>query len=173
MASDAIVFPMANPMPEVAPEEIESFAAVIGTGRSDYPNQINNVLAFPGVFRGALDVRATAITEPMELAAPTRSRPSSSQTISRRTTCCRASSTGGCVPRSPTRSHTPRRRAESRARRWPLPLWPDEKTYSGRSAGVRLHQAWAYALISILRAFACSTFGTCTSRTPVRNFAST
>ncbi len=69
MASDAIVFPMANPMPEVAPEEIESFAAVLGTGRSDYPNQINNVLAFPGVFRGALDVRATAITEAMELAA--------------------------------------------------------------------------------------------------------
>ena len=51
------------------PEEIEGVAAVIGTGRSDYPNQINNVLAFPGVFRGALDVRATAITEEMKLAA--------------------------------------------------------------------------------------------------------
>ncbi len=69
MASDAIVFAMANPVPEVAPEEVESFAAVIGTGRSDYPNQVNNVLAFPGVFRGALDVRATAVTEQMELAA--------------------------------------------------------------------------------------------------------
>ena len=50
---------MANPTPEVAPEEIEELAAVVGTGRSDYPNQINNVLAFPGIFRGALDVRAT------------------------------------------------------------------------------------------------------------------
>ena len=49
---------MANPTPEVLPEEIEDCVAVIGTGRSDYPNQINNVLAFPGVFRGALDVRA-------------------------------------------------------------------------------------------------------------------
>jgi malate dehydrogenase (oxaloacetate-decarboxylating) len=69
MAGDAIVFAMANPTPEVMPDEIEDFAAVIGTGRSDYPNQINNVLAFPGVFRGALDVRATAITREMELAA--------------------------------------------------------------------------------------------------------
>jgi malate dehydrogenase (oxaloacetate-decarboxylating) len=69
MAEGAIVFAMANPTPEVLPEEIADAAAVIGTGRSDYPNQINNVLAFPGVFRGALDVRATAITEGMELAA--------------------------------------------------------------------------------------------------------
>jgi malate dehydrogenase (oxaloacetate-decarboxylating) len=69
MADGAIVFAMANPTPEVLPEEIADVAAVIGTGRSDYPNQINNVLAFPGVFRGALDVRATAITEGMELAA--------------------------------------------------------------------------------------------------------
>ena len=69
MAEGAIVFAMANPTPEVLPEEIEGVAAVIGTGRSDYPNQINNVLAFPGVFRGALDVRATAITEEMKLAA--------------------------------------------------------------------------------------------------------
>ena len=60
---------MANPTPEVAPEEIEGAVAVIATGRSDYPNQINNVLAFPGVFRGALDVRASAITEEMKLAA--------------------------------------------------------------------------------------------------------
>ena len=63
MAADAIVFAMANPTPEVDPEEIEGLAAVIATGRSDYPNQINNVLAFPGVFRGALDVRARTITE--------------------------------------------------------------------------------------------------------------
>jgi malate dehydrogenase (oxaloacetate-decarboxylating) len=69
MAEDAIVFAMANPTPEVLPEEIEGVAAVIGTGRSDYPNQINNVLAFPGIFRGALDVRASAITPEMELAA--------------------------------------------------------------------------------------------------------
>ncbi len=69
MADSAIVFAMANPSPEVAPEEIEDLVAVVGTGRSDYPNQINNVLAFPGVFRGALDVRASAITETMELAA--------------------------------------------------------------------------------------------------------
>jgi len=69
MAKDAIVFAMANPTPEVLPEDIAGLAAVIATGRSDYPNQINNVLAFPGVFRGALDVRATEITEEMKLAA--------------------------------------------------------------------------------------------------------
>jgi malate dehydrogenase (oxaloacetate-decarboxylating) len=69
MAERPIVFAMANPTPEILPEEIEGVAAVIGTGRSDYPNQINNVLAFPGVFRGALDVRATAITDGMKLAA--------------------------------------------------------------------------------------------------------
>ena len=69
MADGAIVFAMANPTPEVVPEEIEHLAAVIGTGRSDYPNQINNVLVFPGVFRGALDVRASTITREMELAA--------------------------------------------------------------------------------------------------------
>jgi malate dehydrogenase (oxaloacetate-decarboxylating) len=69
MAGDAIVFALANPRPEIDPEEIEDLAAVIATGRSDYPNQINNVLAFPGVFRGALDVRARAITPEMKLAA--------------------------------------------------------------------------------------------------------
>jgi malate dehydrogenase (oxaloacetate-decarboxylating) len=69
MAENAIVFAMANPTPEVQPEEITDVAAVIATGRSDYPNQINNVLAFPGVFRGALDVRATTITPAMEVAA--------------------------------------------------------------------------------------------------------
>jgi malate dehydrogenase (oxaloacetate-decarboxylating) len=69
MGAGAVVFAMANPTPEIAPEEIQDVAAVIGTGRSDYPNQINNVLAFPGVFRGALDVRATTITPEMEIAA--------------------------------------------------------------------------------------------------------
>ena len=69
MAEGAIVFAMANPTPEVLPEEIEDFVAVVGTGRSDYPNQINNVLAFPGIFRGALDVRASDVTEKMKLAA--------------------------------------------------------------------------------------------------------
>ncbi len=69
MADRAIVFAMANPTPEVMPEEIAGDVAVIATGRSDYPNQINNVLAFPGIFRGALDVRATTITDGMEVAA--------------------------------------------------------------------------------------------------------
>src|SRR5215203_3716324 len=69
MAPDAIVFALANPRPEVDPEEIEGVAAVIATGRSDYPNQINNVLAFPGVFRGALSVRATTVNEEMKIAA--------------------------------------------------------------------------------------------------------
>jgi malate dehydrogenase (oxaloacetate-decarboxylating) len=69
MADDAIVFAMANPTPEVMPEEITGDAAVIGTGRSDYPNQINNVLAFPGIFRGALDARASTVNEEMKLAA--------------------------------------------------------------------------------------------------------
>jgi malate dehydrogenase (oxaloacetate-decarboxylating) len=69
MAEDAIVFAMANPTPEVQPEAIAELAAVVATGRSDYPNQINNVLAFPGVFRGALDVRASDITQGMKVAA--------------------------------------------------------------------------------------------------------
>jgi malate dehydrogenase (oxaloacetate-decarboxylating) len=69
MAPRAIVFAMANPTPEVLPEEIARDVEVMATGRSDYPNQINNVLAFPGVFRGALDVRASTINEPMKLAA--------------------------------------------------------------------------------------------------------
>ncbi|MFV0316979.1 MAG: NAD-dependent malic enzyme [Microthrixaceae bacterium] len=69
MASDPIVFAMANPDPEIRPELIQDIAAVIATGRSDFPNQINNVLAFPGVFRGALDSGATRITENMKVAA--------------------------------------------------------------------------------------------------------
>ena len=70
MNSGAIVFPMANPVPEIAPDlALKAGAAVVGTGRSDFMNQINNVLAFPGIFRGALDARASAITEEMKLAA--------------------------------------------------------------------------------------------------------
>ncbi len=69
MNGDAMVFAMANPTPEVTPEEAEPYARVIATGRSDYPNQINNVLCFPGIFRGALDVRAREITEEMKMAA--------------------------------------------------------------------------------------------------------
>ncbi len=69
MAQDAIVFPMANPTPEIMPDEAKAAGArVVGTGRSDYPNQINNVLAFPGIFRGALDCRATTINEEMKVA---------------------------------------------------------------------------------------------------------
>lgn len=70
MAEDPIVFVMANPVPEIMPDEaVEAGAAVVGTGRSDFPNQVNNVLAFPGIFRGALDCRVTQITEEMKEAA--------------------------------------------------------------------------------------------------------
>ncbi|PEI37004.1 NAD(P)-dependent malic enzyme [Bacillus pseudomycoides] len=70
MSGKPIVFAMANPIPEIYPEDaLKAGAVVVGTGRSDYPNQVNNVLAFPGIFRGALDVRATDVTEEMKLAA--------------------------------------------------------------------------------------------------------
>ena len=69
MAKGPVVFALANPTPEIMPEDAEPYARIIATGRSDYPNQINNVLAFPGIFRGALDARARAITEQMKLAA--------------------------------------------------------------------------------------------------------
>ena len=69
MADRAVVFALANPTPEVDPDVAAKYAAVVATGRSDYPNQINNVLAFPGIFRGALDARATRITDGMKLAA--------------------------------------------------------------------------------------------------------
>ncbi|UJF33439.1 NAD-dependent malic enzyme [Paenibacillus hexagrammi] len=69
MAADPIVFVMANPTPEIQPDEIEDIAGVIATGRSDFPNQINNVLCFPGIFRAALDCRAATINEEMKLAA--------------------------------------------------------------------------------------------------------
>jgi malate dehydrogenase (oxaloacetate-decarboxylating) len=70
MAKDPVIFAMANPDPEILPEDArKGGAAVVATGRSDYPNQVNNVLGFPGIFRGALDVRATKITTKMKLAA--------------------------------------------------------------------------------------------------------
>ncbi|WP_053696994.1 NAD(P)-dependent malic enzyme [Streptomyces sp. NRRL F-5755] len=69
MAENALIFAMANPNPEIHPDVAHKYAAVVATGRSDYPNQINNVLAFPGIFAGALQVRATRITEGMKLAA--------------------------------------------------------------------------------------------------------
>jgi malate dehydrogenase (oxaloacetate-decarboxylating) len=69
MNRDAIVFAMANPTPEVMPEEAAPYVRIMATGRSDYPNQINNVLCFPGIFRGALDCHATDINEEMKLAA--------------------------------------------------------------------------------------------------------
>ena len=70
MAPGAILFPMANPIPEIMPDEaLKAGAAVVGTGRSDFPNQINNVLAFPGIFRGTFDVRASEINDEMKLAA--------------------------------------------------------------------------------------------------------
>lgn len=70
MNKDPILFPMANPLPEIMPDEaLAAGAAVVGTGRSDFPNQINNVLAFPGIFRGALDVRASDINDEMKIAA--------------------------------------------------------------------------------------------------------
>jgi malate dehydrogenase (oxaloacetate-decarboxylating) len=70
MAKNPILFPMANPTPEIFPKDaLEAGAAVVGTGRSDFPNQINNVLAFPGIFRGALDVRASDINDDMKIAS--------------------------------------------------------------------------------------------------------
>ena len=69
MASRPVVFAMANPTPEIMPEEAAPYVAIMATGRSDYPNQINNVLCFPGIFRGALDARASQINEEMKLAA--------------------------------------------------------------------------------------------------------
>jgi malate dehydrogenase (oxaloacetate-decarboxylating) len=69
MGRKPIIFGLANPTPEIMPEEAAQVAYIVATGRSDYPNQINNVLAFPGIFRGALNVRARQITESMKQAA--------------------------------------------------------------------------------------------------------
>lgn len=71
MKDDAVVFALANPDPEVDPWQAREYAAVVATGRSDFPNQVNNVLAFPGVFRGALDARVRTISEGMQIAAAT------------------------------------------------------------------------------------------------------
>ena len=92
MNPDPIVFAMANPTPEVAPEEAAPYARIIATGRSDYPNQINNVLCFPGIFRGALDVRAAQITEEMKMAAAARDRVD----IVGPTSCARTTSSRRC-----------------------------------------------------------------------------
>jgi Malic enzyme len=110
MAPGAVVFAMANPTPEVLPEEIEGDVAVIATGRSDYPNQINNVLAFPGVFRGALDVRASTINDEMELAAAQQSRTSLTVRISPPITSSPASSTA--MSQRQSRAQSPRLRFE-------------------------------------------------------------
>jgi malate dehydrogenase (oxaloacetate-decarboxylating) len=69
MAKDPIVFALANPIPEIMPTEIQGIARIIATGRSDYANQVNNVLCFPGIFKGALECRARRITTAMKLAA--------------------------------------------------------------------------------------------------------
>ncbi len=69
MQKDPVIFAMANPVPEIMPEEAAPYARVIATGRSDYPNQINNALVFPGFFRGLLDVRAKKVTDEMKMAA--------------------------------------------------------------------------------------------------------
>jgi len=69
MNKDAIVFAMANPVPEIMPDEAKKVAAIVGTGRSDFPNQINNSLGFPGIFRGALDAKALRINNEMKIAA--------------------------------------------------------------------------------------------------------
>ena len=131
MAGDAIVFAMANPTPEVQPEEIDDAAAVIATGRSDYPNQINNVLAFPGVFRGALDVRASRSPE-MKLAAAQAIAGIVTPDELAETTSSRASSTATSPRPSPPR--LPRRPAPtaSRAARRPS-VFP---------APPLCHQAW-------------------------------
>ncbi len=114
MNKDAMVFAMANPNPEVNPEEAAPYVRIMATGRSDYPNQINNVLCFPGIFRGALDVRAPAITEEMKMAAAARSRRSSRRASCARTTSSRRCSTATSRPRSPPPS--PSRRAPPASR---------------------------------------------------------
>ena len=102
MAPDAIIFGLANPTPEVHPDVAHRHARVVATGRSDYPNQINNVLAFPGIFRGAFDVRATAITEGMKLAAAERAgRPRRRRPAPRTTSSPRRSTRGSPRPSPP------------------------------------------------------------------------
>ena len=102
MNPEPILFPMANPDPEIRPELVAGIARVIGTGRSDYPNQINNVLAFPGIFRGALDARATSwlLQQRLQNQSPTPS--------SRKRSSCRPCSTSLCPSEWPPRSRRPR-----------------------------------------------------------------
>ena len=109
MADDAIVLALSNPEPEIMPELIQGKARVIATGRSDYPNQVNNVLCFPGLFRGAFDAGAKRITEEMKLVAAHAIAEVIPTTRSTRTTSCPRSSTRRSRARSPRRS--PRRRA--------------------------------------------------------------
>ena len=102
MAPEAIVFALSNPDPEVQPDVARRHAAIVATGRSDFPNQINNVLAFPGVFRGALDAGARRITERMKIAAADAIFAVAQDDLAR-TGSCRARSTRGSRPRSPRR----------------------------------------------------------------------
>ena len=104
MASGAIVLALANPDPEILPSEAAKHAAVVATGRSDFPNQINNVLAFPGLFRGLLDAAASDITTPMLVAAAEAIANCVSESELNAATSCRASSTLGSHLRSPRRS---------------------------------------------------------------------
>ncbi len=118
MNPDPIVFAMANPDPEVAPEEATQYARVVATGRSDYPNQINNVLCFPGIFRGALDVRATQITEAMKTdRRPGDRRDRHDPRSCARTTSSRRCSTGRSSARSPRGGRRGTRERACRRRR--------------------------------------------------------
>ncbi len=133
MATDPIVFAMANPDPEIRPEDADGLAAVMATGRSDYPNQINNVLAFPGIFRGALDVGATEITEDMKLAAAERHRRAWSPTTSwPPTTSSRRCSTRASPPRWP--------------RPWPRPPSPTASSACTGRPALTHHCRSTYAL---------------------------
>ena len=102
MAPNCIVFSLANPIPEVDPEMAAKYAAVVATGRSDLPNQINNVLAFPGIFRGAIDAGARSITEEMKLAAAAAIADVVGDEVRRGLRRARARWTGGWPRPSPT-----------------------------------------------------------------------
>ena len=133
MNDDAIVFAMANPNPEVMPEDAAPYVRIMATGRSDYPNQINNVLCFPGIFRGALDAGAPRITEEMKLAAAKGIAESSPRTTSPRTTSSPASSTATSRRRSPRPwSRRPSARGSPASARRPAPS-PRWRSYAERS----------------------------------------
>jgi len=120
MNGDAMVFAMANPNPEVIPEEAAPYVRIMATGRSDYPNQINNVLCFPGIFRGALDVRAKAITEEMKMTAAQAIAGSSTMLSYATTTSSPRCSTAMWLPLWQPRSPSKPARAAMRspAKRW-------------------------------------------------------